>query len=105
MSTTTETSERETYNGWTNYATWRVNLEICDEYLNSIVEDAHHGYIDKYEDVAELAEHLKDYVDDALTNFGANDEGLALDYARSFVSDVDFHEIAEQWTDELVKPQ
>ena len=27
----------ERYNGWTNYATWRVNLEIIDgdyDYLN-----------------------------------------------------------------------
>jgi hypothetical protein len=22
--------KKETYNGWTNYATWRVNLEIFD---------------------------------------------------------------------------
>jgi hypothetical protein len=91
-----------TYNGWTNYATWRVNLEICDDYLNSIVNDAHHGYIDKYNDVAELADHLKDYVDDALTNYGELTDGIALDYARSFVSDVDWYEIAEHWTDELI---
>ena len=22
--------KKETYNGWTNYATWRINLEIFD---------------------------------------------------------------------------
>ena len=39
----------EKYNGWTNYATWRVNLEIidgieidtitCAEYIKEYVED------------------------------------------------------------------
>ncbi len=26
-------------NGWSNYATWRVNLEICDDAINILAED------------------------------------------------------------------
>ena len=98
------TTNDTTYNGWTNYATWRVNLEICDDYLNSIIADAHHGYIERYESISDIADHLKDVADDAVSNYGETTDGLALDYARAFLSDVNFYEIAEHWNDELVEP-
>ena len=94
-----------TYNGWSSYATWRVNLEVVDDYLNSIVSDAHHGYVERYASVYELAEHIKTYVDDVLTDWESAPDSLALDYARAFVSDVDWYEIASHWTDELVTPE
>lgn len=76
--------EKDTYNGWTNYATWRVNLEIFDS-------------IDPWEDWElgadpyELAQALKAYAQEILAEDG---EGLALDYALAFLDDVDFLEIA-----------
>jgi len=72
------------YNGWTNYATWRVNLEMFDDYRvydSSLLED----------DYA-LGQHLKDsaevYIEDTST------EGLARDYALAFLQDVNWREIA-----------
>ena len=96
-------STEKTYNGWTNYATWRVNLEVVDDYLNSIVSDAHHGYVERYASVYELAEHIKTYVDDVLTDWESVSDSLALDYARVFVLDVNWYEIASHWTDELIE--
>lgn len=84
----------ETYNGWSNYATWRVNLEIIDDYVASF--DRHH----RFDSVSDFADHLKDYVDDVLTNFGESTDSLALDYARAFVSDVDWYEIAASQADD-----
>lgn len=87
------------YNGWTNYETWRVQLEIIDDYVqNSLCED-YEEYLEtsKYN----LVEMLKDYADEAITNFGELAEGLALDYARSFLSDVDWYELAEHAIDAL----
>ena len=98
-------STNETYNGRTNYATWRVNLEVVDDYLNSIVSDAHHGYVERYASVYELAEHIKTYVDDVLTDWESAPDSLALDYARAFVSDVNWYEIASHWTDELIEQE
>lgn len=55
--------EKEEYNGWSNYATWRINLEminggytemLCDD---DIVHDS----------VYELSEHIKQYVEDVLS--------------------------------------
>jgi hypothetical protein len=78
------------YNGWANYATWRIQLEIIDDYVSSQDD---REMCDT--DVGDLAEMLKEYVDEVLTGFGEHENlGLVLDYARSFVSDVDWYELA-----------
>jgi hypothetical protein len=78
-----------TYNGWTNYATWRVNLEICDDLIAHAIDG------EQWPDTIALAHFLEQAVDDVLTGYGEVTDGLTLDYARAFVSDVDFREIAE----------
>jgi hypothetical protein len=76
-----------TYNGWTNYATWRVNLEVFDGF------DPRDYFLDANDEVdtAELADNLKQWADDLIIG---GSEGLVADYARAFLSDVDWHEIA-----------
>ncbi len=76
----------ETYNGWSNYATWRVNLEL---FSDGIDEE------ERYDGIPELAENLKERADEAITEYGGRNEGLAVDYARAFLEDVDWREIAE----------
>jgi hypothetical protein len=72
------------YNGWSNYATWRVNLELFNDYN---VWDKH-----LMDDVYELSHHLRDtaevYIEDTST------EGLARDYAMAFLDEVNWEEIA-----------
>ena len=83
------------YNGWTNYATWRVNLEVFDG-LNAYdmwpreVRD---------DDAYSLGKQLEEYADEVVT--GAAPEGLAADYARAFLSDVNWQEIAERLLDAI----
>lgn len=77
--------EKDTYNGWTNYATWRVNLEIFDG-----LDPADVWGIDA-KDIA--PEFLEAYAE-ALIGETAPD-GLALSYALSFVAEVNWHEIAD----------
>jgi len=79
-----------TYNGWTNYATWRVNLEIFDE-----LDPREMGW---KRDTYDLAPVLKDYVRDILEIDVK--QGLTLDYALSFISDVNWDEIAKHMLDE-----
>jgi hypothetical protein len=78
-------TDDNTYNGWTNYATWRVNLEMIDG-----IDPSDMGW--KLHGPCELADFIKDYVDEIL-EIDAK-EGLALDYARAFISDVNWREIA-----------
>ena len=85
------------YNGWTNYATWRVNLEVFDQltigdfwgYENESPENV---------DAHELSQVLKDYTEEIIME--TSNEGLARDYALAFISDVNFYEIAEHLINE-----
>lgn len=75
-----------TYNGWTNYATWRVNLEIFDDLdPRDMMTDETDAY--------DLGQYFNEYANDLL-EIDAK-EGLALDYARAFISDVNWTEIAK----------
>ena len=67
----------DSYNGWTNYATWRVNLEIL-------------GDMDWYENIV-FGEYK---ANNTITS------KLAEDYARVFLSEVNYHEILEHILDE-----
>lgn len=83
------------YNGWTNYATWRVNLEIFDG-----LSPIDYGWT--VEDDYDLAQQLQEYAEEIIC-MGATD-GLAKDYALAFLSDVDWREIAQHmicdWADD-----
>ena len=70
-----------TYNGWTNYETWRVNLEMFDADFSS----------DNDLDAYDLGQHLRDM---ALETVGAQASGIALDYAEAFLAQVNWDEIA-----------
>jgi hypothetical protein len=84
---TDKQKEEQRHNGWTNYATWRVNLEMFDSMEPTDFGDGH--------DLPhELADSLKYYADEILCQ-GCGYEGLVLDYARAFLSDVNWHEIAK----------
>jgi hypothetical protein len=80
----------KTYNGWTNYATWRVNLEIFDGF------DPFDHFSDNQADMEDnLAEYLKDYVETIIYESGGGDGNLAVDYALAFLQEVNWHEIAK----------
>lgn len=64
------------YNGWTNYATWRINLEMfdgCDSYYSP--------------------DNAREFAEECIEQ--TSDEGIARDYALAFISDVNWYEISE----------
>ncbi|CAB4161658.1 hypothetical protein UFOVP761_14 [uncultured Caudovirales phage] len=84
------------YNGWTNYATWRVNLEVFDgATADDIMGNGPEG-IDRDDDLTALAlalsEHAELIIEEETTNAS---HGLARSFALSFLSDVNWGEIAE----------
>ena len=83
------------YNGWTNYATWRVNLEVFDGFDPS-------DYYSAYDpsDIYELGQSLKQYAEEVIFDCGEVPEGLASSYARAFLSDVNWYEIAKHKAEE-----
>ena len=68
----------QTYNGWTNYATWRVNLEMFDGSEGTWTADS-----------------ARDFVEDVIID--STPDGIARDYALAFISDVNWHEIAAHY--------
>jgi len=79
------------YNGWANYPTWRINLEIL-------------GDIQWVEEEIEILneEMLEDYVENAVfENNGITGHlGLMEDYARAFLANVNYREIYESIKDD-----
>ena len=82
--------KNDTYNGWTNYATWRVNLEIFD----GLDPTSYFSAFDP-EDVSGLADSLKQYAEEVIFECSEVPDGLARDYAFAFLSEVNWYEIAE----------
>ena len=74
------------YNGWSNYATWRVNLEIISDIGFEETENINVDY-------------LKELVEDIV--FSQHEESLMSDYAHAFLSEVNYHEILESILDEI----
>lgn len=77
------------YNGWTNYATWRVNLEVFDGFDTdgtTYTPDMCRQYVD-------------DFVDDSIrADVGAG--AILAGWIASFLSDVDWREIAAHVNEE-----
>jgi hypothetical protein len=70
--------QMQKYNGWANYATWRINLEFFADYPEEFAGFKH----------AELKEHVEEVLamdcDAASTTYS---------YALAFLDDVDWYEI------------
>ena len=88
------------YNGWTNYETWKVNLEVIDGYdVTDILSDM--GADSREELVEGLAAHFEDFVDAIAMPVGIN--GFAADIVSSFLHKVNFEEIAEHYVDDYLQ--
>ena len=85
----------KTYNGWTNYATWRANLEIFDGLETSEM-------FDLTLDAWDLGHVLQDYAEEVVDMSIRDPEApsIARDYALAFLSDVKWYEIAKHMIDD-----
>ena len=80
----------KTYNGWTNYETWRVNLEWFDGM----------DCRDWGDDLYSVAMALKDHVEDSITSqYDMVSDSRVVDYALAFVKEVNWREIADHMID------
>lgn len=90
------------YNGWTNYATWRINLEIFDG-----VDAQDFDGVDVADpNIYEISLQLKDYAEEIIFSDCRYDErrpsNLMEDYARAFLADVDWYEIAQHMVNDYI---
>ena len=73
----------EKYNGWSNYATWRINLELFSDID-----------VTDYFDELPTTEMLEEYVENVVFDY-AGHFGIVEDYARAFLNNVNYYEILE----------
>ena len=81
------------YNGWTNYATWRVNLDILGDidFTTSVLES-------KDEKWRPCVKYLEQYVNTLV--FDKNRLYIE-NYAKAFLSEINYHEILEHILEEI----
>ena len=94
------------YNGWTNYATWRVNLEVFDG-LNL------RDHFDEVPEVHEVARWAQNYAEELLDAAMREPVGIrsrmltpsdiVSGWASAFLSDVNWHEIAAHLVDDVTE--
>jgi hypothetical protein len=85
--------DKKKHNGWSNYATWRVALEWFDdnEWLEDFLTD------ETYNLSVLLKNHVSNAIDEqeAEVYQKAGITSCSNSYAHAFLSDVNWHEIAE----------
>lgn len=93
-----------TYNGWTNYETWLVNLWLtndsgsCDYWAEQALEAVNDALGDedpRQEAAYSLAKTLEAYHDDMLEECGAPSSGVFADLLNAALGAVNWQEIAE----------
>ena len=85
--------KENTYNGWTNYATWRINLEIFDQWeLGDFwgYEDVNPKEVDTYV----LGQDMRDYVIQLIDEQSPSDS-ITNSYANAFINEVNWQEVAQ----------
>ena len=74
----------EKYNGWTNYETWRVNLELFDGFDGEELKG-----MSRYD----ASQYLKEMAEESIEQ--SVSKGLARDFAMAFLQAVDWYSIAD----------
>lgn len=86
------------YNGWTNYATWRVQLEIVDDLVEAECADdieRARAYTDD-----EWRDMIEGWVDEIVfLSHREHDNSLMMDYADTFLSEVNYYELSDAAVD------
>ena len=84
------------YNGWTNYQTWTVNLELFDGV-------DFREYFEMKPDREEFAEFLKNLAEEFLSCFDEPvvTESVAFSFAMRYIGPVNWREIAEHHFDQF----
>jgi hypothetical protein len=86
------------YNGWSNYETWKVNLEMLDAMTcgdfgvdpdGDDMDDARH----------DLADSLENYCTEMVEQLAS---GIALDLCMAFFVEVNWEEIADRMLEDYI---
>jgi hypothetical protein len=108
MGQTETTMKDKGYNGWTNYETWNLALwigneqgsyEYWREQTREVIGNTSDDDVEerKHTSACDLADMLKEYIEEAMPEMDAS---FFSDLLRAAVSEVNWYEIAKGWVDE-----
>jgi len=93
-----------TYNGWTNYETWLTNLHFENFEFSDYKEDGTFEGMTK----EQITDWIADYIETAVEEItysrfevGQSENLFLTDVVNCFLREVDWHDIAEQYIDDL----
>ena len=95
--------DTQKYNGWTNYATWLVNLhfdclDFTDEVDSGVFDDMDaHGI--RCHVASWIQELVESHVEEYEIPYGRG--GFVIDLINATLSDVDWHDIADHYVDDI----
>jgi len=95
------------YNGWTNFETWKANLELVDGLdMQEFVENEVYGVQDITEERDVLVTTVAGYIEGTAFEIVEDQaSGWALDLATDFLNRVNWEEIAEHIVDDYIAEQ
>jgi valyl-tRNA synthetase len=93
--------DTQKYNGWTNYATWLVNLHFnCLDFTDD-VESGVFDDMDADGIRCHVASWIQELVDSYLDEIVTTNNSFVLDIMNSTLQDVDWHDIADHYVDDI----
>ena len=93
--------DTQKYNGWTNYATWMVNLHFdCLDFTDD-VESGVFDDMDADDIRGHVASWIQEYVEMYLDEVVDIHNPFAQDLINSTLNDVDWHDIADHYVDDI----
>ena len=93
--------DTQKYNGWTNYATWMVNLhfehlDFTDEVDSGVFDD-----MSKDDICCHVASLIQEYVESYIEAVHPCTNLFVQDCIDSTLNDVDWHDIADHYLDDI----
>lgn len=91
--------DNEKYNGWHNYATWRVQLEVFSDWVDYELSENKDDNVIANMSTSELADYMKNYLEEQIEADSGSE--LVTSYALAFLNDVDWYELAKSAKDSI----
>lgn len=94
--------DTQKYNGWTNYATWMVNLHFDNLDFTDDVESGCFDNMNKDELLVYLASWIQLFVQSYLDDVVDTNNCFVQDIINATINDVDWHDIADHYVDDIL---
>ena len=93
--------DTQKYNGWTNYATWLVNLHFDGLDFTDDIEDGVFDDMDTDEIRCHVASWIQELVESHLDEVVNTDNTFVTDLINFTIDEVDWHDIADHYVDDI----